>query len=188
MRHKPTLVNLSEYGEILSTRERGREVADHVQDVLRATTGLVLNFTGVEVATPSFLDEILIRIRSVLQSEDDGVAVVVTGTNEDVLETLNLVLRHQRLMLAQLAQNQLELLGGNQQLRETLAAAQKLGTFTATQLADDLRLKLPNLHQRLKALMDAGAVTRQADETAQHGKRYLFEAIDADEIEAITSR
>jgi hypothetical protein len=62
--------------------------------------------------------------------------------------------------LTALRDDTLELLGGRAHLEETLAEAQALGTFTAAELAERLRVKLPNLHHRLNELQAAGAVAR----------------------------
>jgi DNA-binding transcriptional ArsR family regulator len=170
------LINLAEYGAVLSTRERGREAADVLQRALE-DGGVVLNFAGIEVASPSYLDEILTRLRGLL-AENTSAIVVVVEINRDVKESLELVLERRKMALAVLKDDTIELLGGRRQLAETLAAASELGTFKATELADRLELKLPNLHQRLKALGEAGAVARTVDHTATRGRRYDYEAPD----------
>lgn len=48
-------IRLSEQDNLLLTRERGRAVGQR----LPRDTALVLDFKGVEVASPSFLDELL---------------------------------------------------------------------------------------------------------------------------------
>ena len=144
--------------------------------------GAVLNFKGVEVATSSFLDELLLRMKAVL-SAHHATIVVVTGTNDDVGESLQLMLAKRGMLLTRLAAGQLELMGGKKQLNETLLAAQKMKTFKAADLAAELKIELPNLHQRLKALNEAGAIVREADETASRGRRYEFSAPDAKTVD-----
>jgi len=78
-----------------------------------------------------------------------------------------------------------QLLGGKKHLKQTLAEAEKLGTFKATELADALELKLPNLHQRLKALREAGFIGRDTDETAQRGRRHDYRVLDRGELAEI---
>lgn len=180
------IAHLAEQDAVLCTRQRGREAADRIQDALEPGAGLVLDFTSVEAVTPSFLNELLLRLRA-LVTPDDAAILVVTGMNEDVAETVRLVLEHGRLMLAHLADGNIELLGGNRHLEETLDVAQKLGSFTAPELASELDVKLPNLHQRLNALLGAGALLRERDETAQHGKRFRYQAADPDALTELTS-
>jgi hypothetical protein len=171
------LINLADHGPVLSTRERGREAAGFVQEALEEG-GVVLNFAGVEVASPSYLDEILVRLRGVLADNGSGI-VVVAEVNADVLESLELVLARRKMALATLKGKTIQLLGGREQLAETLAAASELGSFKAPELAERLELKLPNLHQRLKALSESGAVARTIDRTATRGRRYDYKAPDA---------
>lgn len=172
---KPLVINLSKIGPVLSTRERGREVADRLEEGLRSKPAVLLNFRGVQIVTPSFLDEVLTRAAGVLRGPESGL-LVATGLSPEVSDTLQLVLNHRKLMLAALEDKHTELLGGTRQLNETLKAAHKLKVFTAADLAKELRLKLPNLHQRLKALEQAGALTKTADPGARRGKRYVWAA------------
>jgi DNA-binding transcriptional ArsR family regulator len=179
------LIDLREFGRVLSTREGGRKAADHVQEVLEESDGVVLSFVGVEVASPSFLDEILLRLRAALTGESSRV-VVVTGLNGDVSESLELVLRHRKLTLAHLRKDKVELIGGSQQLAETLSAANELGgPFKATELAERLKVKLPNLHQRLKSLGETGVVARTVDSTAKKGRRFDYRTFDASKAKSL---
>ena len=50
------LIRLAEYGPVLSTRDLGREASNRIQEAV-GKSGLVIGFEGVEIATPSFLDE-----------------------------------------------------------------------------------------------------------------------------------
>ncbi len=179
------LVDLREFGRVLSTRQRGRDAADLVQEALEENDGVVLSFVGVEVASPSFLDEILIRLRGALSGENSRV-VVVTGLNGDVSESLELVLNHRKMALAHLKKNRVELIGGSEQLAETLAAANDLGgPFKATELAERLKIKLPNLHQRLKYLGETGIVARTVDSTAKKGRRFDYRTFDASKAKTL---
>lgn len=170
-------LSLSGFGSVLSTRERGSEAAEHLLRMLDEGS-VVLSFAGVEVATPSYLDELLTRLRGALEAKPEAM-VIVTEVNRDISESLQLVLDNRNMVLARLSDNKIELLGGNKQLRETMAAASDLGRFKATELADRLEVKLPNVHQRLKTLTEAGALGRRVDETAVRGLRYEFEAPSA---------
>jgi hypothetical protein len=177
---KTALLRLGQIGPVLATREKGRDAADQVARAL-AEGGLVISFTGVEVATPSFLDEIVVRLSGLLRSNEDRI-VVIADMNDDVSESLHLVLDNRGLVLATLVNDQVELLGGPIQLKKTLSAATRLKRFDAAELARELKIKVPNLHQRLKALMEAGAVTRRPDETAAR-RRFEFEVPDSSELD-----
>ncbi len=178
---KPGLIKLAEIGPVLSTRASGRDAADRVQNSVR-NGGLVLSFVGVEIATPSFLDEVVMRVATLLH-RNESLVVVITGLSDEVRESLALVVEKRQLRLAVLEDDQIKLLGGTRQLQETLEAAQRLGSFNAPDLADELKLKLPNLHQRLSALLEAGAVTREPDTSAKHGRRHTYKATKPDEVD-----
>jgi hypothetical protein len=183
------LLNLVEYGRVLSTRERGRQAADRLQDALVGGNAVVLNFAGVEVASPSFLDEVLIRLRGVLSGSGSAV-VVVAGLNEDVAESLELVLDRRKMALAALDDDKLTLLGGSAQLQETLSEASKLGSFKAPELAKNLKIKLPNLHQRLKSLAEGGAIGKVPRDASAPGRGGDFwtvgaEGVRFDDLEAL---
>jgi anti-anti-sigma regulatory factor len=147
-------------GKVLGTRTLGREVAEQVRQ--RAGEGesdLFVDFAGVRVASSPFLDE-LARMLRAWNVDHPDCFVVLTNLNEDVQDTLKLVLERREMTLAELKGGKLQLIGGREHLKQTLAAAQELETFTAAELAAQLELKLPNLHQRLVALQAAGAVVR----------------------------
>lgn len=71
-------VRLSRYDELLLTRERGREIALNLPEA----DHLVLDFQGVEVASPSFLDE-LIKVAA-----ERGISLAATNVNRRTKENL----------------------------------------------------------------------------------------------------
>lgn len=174
---KPVHFALADHGRVLATRDAGREVAAHLAELIIDQPSIVLNFKDVDAVTPPFLDELLRVVRGALSTERDGRVVVVTQLDDDVRETLQLVLDRFKLSLAELRDDgRVELLTSVPHLAETLAAAQDLGTdyFTAPQLAERLALKLPNTNQRLGQLVQAGAIAREPDPTAERGRRYRY--------------
>jgi DNA-binding HxlR family transcriptional regulator len=178
--NQPQLLNMGEDSSVLSTRERGKLAADRVQDALDQGS-VVISFKSVEAATPSFLDEVVRRLGGLLRGNEDRV-VLIAETNEDVAESLELVLDKHKMALARVNGKQVELLGGSEQLKKTLAAAQQMQDFSAADLAKELKVKLPNLHQRLKGLMEAGAVSRSVDDSATRGTRHRYEAAPLPQI------
>ena len=113
--------------------------------------------------------------------------VLLANLNEDVADTIALVLERRDASLAALDEDKVEVLGGRPHLQETLAAAQALGTFTAAELAELLEQKLPNLHQRLAQLQAAGALTRSEDPKARRGRRLLFKTPELQELASAVS-
>lgn len=169
-------IDLANEGDVLSTRRRGRTVGRAAHDLLEKSDCLLLSFFGVEVASPPFLDELLQALRPATFGGDSGRLLLIVGLNDDVCESLKMVLDRRKLALAMLKGNKVELLGGAEQLEQTLREAVELGVFTAPELAERLAIKLPALHQRLRALTDAGAIARQPDTSAERGKRHTYTA------------
>jgi hypothetical protein len=167
--------DLAQHGDILATRSTGRDVGRAVAERLTESPGLLLSFHGVDVASPAFLFELIGAIRAALLTPPAH-WLLVTGMNDDVRESAELVLERLKMVLGQLEDDQIQLLGGAHHLQKTIKAAQQLGVFTAPDLASELELKLPALHQRLIQLVEAGVLSREDDPTATRGKRSKFTA------------
>lgn len=179
------LIKLIEFGSVLATRENGRSAADQIQDAAQGP-GLVLSFAGVEIATPSFLDEVVARLAGLLH-KNESLIVVITGLSDEVRHSLALVLADRHLSFAVLEDEQIKLLGGSRQLEETLVAAQELGSFKASELAEELKIKLPNLHQRLGALLEAGALVRQPDKSGGRGGPHDYATPDPKKLKKLVA-
>lgn len=182
------VVDLGERGKVLATRERGREAGRAAADQLAEATSMILGFWGVEVASPPYLDEFLRALGTELAGGESGRLLVAVGANDDVRESLMIVLERQGSSLAHFEKGHIELLGGTGQLRQTLDEAQQLGYFTASELAKRLQLKLPNLHARLKALSESGAVAREragGERPRRGGTARTFRAQDVDVVKAV---
>jgi DNA-binding MarR family transcriptional regulator len=172
---KPRRLDLARERDVLSTRDLGRIMGREALDSLGDAPELLLSFTGVEVASPPFLDEFLLSLRPLTHGGDTGRLLVVVGLNDDVRESLSMVLERRKLMLADLRDDQIDLLGGTEQLQRTLREAVDMGGhFTAPELAERLQIKLPALHQRLKTLTDSGVLARALDPTAERGVRHSY--------------
>jgi hypothetical protein len=179
--------DLVTHGRVLATRATGRDVGRTVAERLADESGLLVSFFGVEVASPSFLVELIGAIRAILISTGDR-WLLLTGMNEDVRESVELVLDRLKMSLGNIQGEHIELLGGTKQLEGTLREAQQLGTFTAPELAERLEMKLPALHQRLNQLLEAGLLTREDDPTATRGKRGKYTAAPLEDAQAAGDR
>lgn len=155
-----SIVSVGRHGRALGTRELGEIIASEIREIITTTDGaVVVDFKDVEVASSPVLDSIACALRSALQ-DHEGRFFVITHLNDDVNETLGLVLENRDMALTRVDEGRLELLGGRDHLERTLLAAQSFGTFTPAQLAERLEVKLPNLHHRLNLLEAAGAIAR----------------------------
>lgn len=177
---KPDVLRVARRGKVLGTRALGRELATEIRQRIAGAPAAVIDFDGVEVASSPLLDEIACAMRSAIK-DLPGRFVVLANLNEDVRDTLELVLQRRTMQLTTIDAETLTLLGGRQHLEETLAEAQALGTFTAAQLAERLKVKLPNLHQRLAQLEAAGAVAR-TEALPDAGRAHQFSTAKASEL------
>ncbi len=179
---KPDVVGLGKRGRVLGTRELGQEIADQIRSrAVASKRPIVIDFRGVDVASSPVLDEIARALRAAIADYPDRY-FVLADLNEDVRDTMRLVLESRSMSLATLRDDTLELLGGRAHLEETLLRAQELRTFTATELAERLEVKLPNLHHRLNELQAAGAVARVETPPGGSGRAIQFATPDPREL------
>lgn len=176
----PSTYRLRNHGTVLATRSLGTEVASALRTSTKDANAVIVDFTGIRVASSPFLDEVARVLRSMIADKPERF-VLLANLNEDLMDTLELVLKRRDIVLTAVRDGKLETIGGTRQLDETLAAAQELKTFTAPELAERLELKLPNLHQRLAQLQAAGALTRSDDPSARRGRRLLFQTPEIDD-------
>lgn len=178
---KMDVVAVRIYGRVLGTRALGVDIAADLRErTAAAGATVVVDFAGVEVASSPVLDEIACALRGTIL-DHPGRFVVLAHLNEDVRDTLDLVLERRDMTLTLLTDAELHVVGGRQHLDETLAQAVQLGTFTASELADRLELKLPNLHQRLAQLQAAGAVAR-VEPPGSPSRPLVFATPSADDL------
>jgi DNA-binding MarR family transcriptional regulator len=174
----PLHVYLRDEGIILSTRERGKRLAAQLRAIADEPGDIILDFNGVEAATPPFLQEVIDAIHGVvlqsLQSHNAGRILLAANMNEDLAETMSFVLNRRKQTLLYRVGKQLELLGETPHLAETLREAQALKSFTAPELAQKLDIEPSTVNKRLEKLLEAGAVRRERDATARRGVRHVY--------------
>jgi DNA-binding MarR family transcriptional regulator len=161
---------------LLLSRKDGRRVASKLRRLVVEPRPLVLDFSGITAATPSYLDELCTEIDIVLRRHrDDGMLVVATHLKDDVTESFLYILERHRHSLAYFRGDQIDLLNAPPHLVETLRAAAELGgEFTVPELAEALSVKTNAVNQRLANLLEAGAVARERDLHAERGVRYRY--------------
>lgn len=163
--------------EYLLTRSEGRQVATRLRRRAVEPLSLVLDFSGIRAATPSFLDELCTEIDLLLRrNRDDGMLVVATHMAEDVTDSFLYILERHRHSLAYFRGEDIDLLNAPPHLVETLRAAVDLGgEFTVPELAEAMgSVKMNALNQRLASLLEAGAVARERDLHGERGVRYRY--------------
>lgn len=81
------IIPMSKFGTLLNGRPAAKEVALRIQQMVNGSgkkKGVVLDFSGVEVLTPGFADELLRILRKKYGSEE----VMTRNASKPVAETL----------------------------------------------------------------------------------------------------
>ena len=168
-------------GPFLMGRALGQSArSDLEREVSAQITGeepLIIDFAGVKGMSVPFADAFFVPLLSprVVAGYYDEHPVVVQHAQPDVAETLEAVLRHRNLAVVALQRDlEAELLGGDPSLRETLRAAAAMEEFSANDLAASLGLSAPAANNRLKQLVQLGALVRVAFVPARGGREYRY--------------
>ncbi|GGQ97235.1 DUF4325 domain-containing protein [Streptomyces pilosus] len=168
---------VKEHGTFLATRGKGADARRTLEEQLSAAAPislLTIDFGGVEAMTNSFVDEFLGKFYLLLSAGDvnaDGVRLV--GLDEETRDGVTVCLERRKQIA--LDGDTHELLGDAAILAGTYAEAQRLGSFRAAQLAEALSISLPNANNRLKRLVEAGALYRErASGPERGGKEFTY--------------
>jgi hypothetical protein len=174
---------VSEYGGFLATRDSARtarsdleaQVAAQGQDCI-----VVINFAEVNAMTISFADEFLGRFYSALASGDVLAAgVLLAGFNDETREAVSICLERRDLMAAAIDHDEAVLVGRAEVLQDTYRTALTMGTFRAAELGTALSITPQNANNRLKRLVEAGAVHRRRVPVSDRGgKEFVYVAVD----------
>lgn len=174
-------VYLADHGQVLATRSHGREVADHLRAVSDRPGDIIVDFSDVEAATPPFLQELVDAMQSIiLRAPDSGRIVLIAHMNEDVEETLGYVMGRKKRAVAYSRGDTIELIEAKPHLVETLREALTLRSFTAPDLAKKLSIAHDTATQRLRRLLEAGAVVREQDPEAKQGIRHVYRVANSE--------
>ncbi|GAB2889966.1 hypothetical protein GCM10027074_67840 [Streptomyces deserti] len=168
---------VKEHGPFLATRAVGDEARRTLEEQLRAAAPvamLTIDFGGVEAMTNSFVDEFLGKLYLLLAAGDlrtDGVRL--TGLNEETRDAITVCLERRKQIAVDGDTHML--LGDAAVLADTYAQARQLGQFRAARLAEALGISLPNANNRLKRLLEAGALHRErAAGPERGGKEFSY--------------
>lgn len=83
-------IQMSKFNTFLNGRPAGREAALRIQQIVNGSTDkedIILDFSGVEVLTPSYADELLQDLRGKYGSDK----VSIINTSQTVSETIQAV-------------------------------------------------------------------------------------------------
>lgn len=162
---------VKEHGAFLFARTVGADARRSLEEQVAANAPIALltiDFGGVEAMTNSFVDEFLGKFYLSLAAGDLPASTVrLTGLNEETRDGVTVCLERRKQIAVDGDTN--ELLGDTALLSDTWATARRLGNFRAAQLADELTISLPNANNRLKKLVEAGALYRERGAGPERG-------------------
>jgi hypothetical protein len=162
---------VSEAGTFLSTRSVGAHLRGELEDLLRSPGPpqvLEIDFAGTEAMTHSFVDEFLGKLYLSLAAGDIRAAgVTLTGLNEETRESVVVCMERRKQFAVQGEDH--TLLGDTNIMPDTYDQARKLKVFRAQELAQELGISVTNANNRLKRLVQAGALGRDRAPDPEHG-------------------
>jgi hypothetical protein len=169
---------VTRFGSFLATRDKGAKVREELEHQIRKLPEgetAAISFKGVEAVTISFADEFVGRLFAARASGDiPAVALVVRDVNDEIREALALCLERRGTVAAARRGKGLELLAGDEYLTETYARAQARREFRASDIAGDLGISAQNANNRLKRLVEAGALIRLRTAPEGGGKEFVY--------------
>lgn len=177
----PMHVPMKNFGTdgVLTTREAGararHEIERHIGTLMPGQP-VALDFADVRAVSVPFADEAVGQLLSGwLSGYYEEHPILAFNASEDVRETIAAALRQRRLLLLGLHHGDAELLGADAVLDETMRVAQRLGSFSAADLAQELGLTPQAANNRLKTLMRSGALRRTRVAPSRGGKEFAYE-------------
>lgn len=165
--------------QFLATRSKGHVLREDLEDRIARDRpdGVLIDFAGVEAMTISFADEFLGRFYASLAVGDVlAPGVLLLGLNEENLATVSICLERRDLAAVATIDGQPALLSTLEYLVETYEGALSLGTFSALELSARLAISPQNMNNRLKRLVEAGAIRRRRVATERGGKEFAYTA------------
>lgn len=170
--------DVSRFGSFLATRDTGSKVRDELEREARSVgdgATILVSFDAVEAVTISFADEFIGRLLAARASGDlPEVAIVITDLNDEVREALSVCLERRDVSAVAREGRQLRLLAGDEYLGATFDAARKRKEFRAGDIASDLGITPQSANNRLKKLVDYGALTRARTAPRGGGKEFIY--------------
>lgn len=170
---------------VLVGRDQGEIVRAVLEGELRKLSPadpVVLDFDGVEVVTVSFADGFFVPLLSGWSAGYYGEhPLLALGADDEVAETIDAVLRLRNMAVLAIGERGPQLLGGELAMDETVAAAYQLEHFSAADLAQRLGITPQAANNRLKVLVQRGALVRRVATASSGGKVFGYRFPRADE-------
>jgi hypothetical protein len=171
-------IRMRRFGAVLATGEKGDEARREIEReiaALEAGAPVVFDFAGVRVISVPFADQSIGQLLGGrLAGYYEEHPLLALNANEDVRETLAAALRQRRLTLLSISESGAELLAGDPVLQATMEVALSLGEFSVAELAQELGLTVQAANNRLRMLLDSGALSRSRIVPTRGGREFRY--------------
>lgn len=170
--------------KFLVTRGDGVALREELEVALKTaakrSADIELDFSAVTAMTHSFVDECLGRLLSKRAAGDlPPVLLTARGLNDETAEEIDIALSRRKLGLVRTDGVMPVLLGADDYLKETFDQGAARGDFRATDLAEELGTTPQNMNNRLKALVDSGALRRIRSTIPGGGREFVYQTASA---------
>lgn len=176
-------INMSKYGEIVGTREEGREVQEEIiQAIERVPEGesSILSLNGIKVFSGSFADEAVVTPYQRLVGGEYGEKyMLLECDNKEVLGDIEAKLEKRELAVLVLREESSWYVVGalKKHLKETLGEVIKNREVTANELAEKIGISLTNCNNRLSTLHKMGLIKREKVNNPVGGIFYIYKSL-----------
>jgi hypothetical protein len=180
---QPALFSVVQLGEFPATRTLGREGRNRLEDLLAGKdhVDLTIDFTGVFAMTISFADEFLGKFLSAFDTAAQDATVKLNGLNAENLEAIAVCLERRGEQAAVRDTNGSLSLIGDPILSKTFDEALIRTQFKASDIAQAMSVSAQNANNRLKRLVEAGALRKsRTTGSARGGKEFEYAAVTAE--------
>lgn len=176
---KISLRDFADADGVLATRENGERARHHIEHCIALLTTpsevVALDLEDVKAVTVPFVEQCVgLLLSGRLAGYYEEHPFVLLNSNEDVRETIDAVLRLRHLSALSISNGRIDLLGGEQALKETMEAATQLIEFTVSDLVRELHVSAQAVNNRLRQLVQSGALARRRVSPERGGREFRY--------------
>jgi len=178
-----TKINMSKYGEMVGTREEGREAQKEIIQAIEGVPegeGLILSLNGIKVFSGSFADEAVVTpYQRLIGGEYGEKYMLLECDNKEVMGDIEAKLERRKLAILVLrGESGWYVVGAlKKYLKETLGEVIKNKEVTANDLAEKLGISLTNCNNRLSTLYKMGLIKRERVNNPVGGIFYIYRSL-----------